>query len=62
MYSANIDIKGALEDFLLEGATFPYNDFIARLYNFCRSLGFEAGKILPRGPFVRMKPKGIPAF
>ena len=51
MYSANIDIKGALEDFILEGTMFGYNDFVARLYNFCQSLGFEPGKILPSRAF-----------
>ncbi len=62
MYSANIDIKGALEDFILEGATFPYNCFVARLYNFCRSLGFEPGKILPSRAFCSDETQGYPSI
>ena len=60
MYSENIDIKGTLEDFLLEGVTFPYNSFMARLYNFCRSLGFESGKILPSRAFCSDENQGYP--
>ena len=60
MYSSNIDIKGALEDFSIQGATFPYNDFVARLYNFCRSLGLESGKILPSRAFCSDENQGYP--
>ena len=60
MYSANIDIKGALDDFSLEDTTFPYNGFVARLYNFCRSLGFEQGKILPSRAFCSDETQGYP--
>ena len=60
MYSANIDIKGALEGFILEGATFPYNDFVARLYNFCGSLGLKPGKILPSRAFCSGENQGYP--
>ncbi len=62
MYSANIDIKGALEDFSLEGTTFPYNGFVARLYNFCLSLGFEPGKILPSRAFCSDENQGYPGI
>jgi hypothetical protein len=62
MYSANIDIKDALEDFMLEGATFPYNSFVARLYNFCRSQGFEPGKILPSRAFCSDETQGYPGI
>jgi hypothetical protein len=60
MYSANIDIQGALDDFSLEDTTFPYNGFVARLYNFCRSLGFEPGKILPSRAFCSDETQGYP--
>ncbi len=60
MYSANIDIQGALKDFILEGTTFPYNGFVVRLYNFCRSLGFEPGKILPSRAFCSDENQGYP--
>ena len=58
MYSANINIKSALEDFSLEGATFPYFSFVPRLYNFCLSLGFEPGKILPSRAFCSDENQG----
>jgi hypothetical protein len=62
MYSANIDIKSALEDFILEGTTFPYNGFLARLYNLCLSLGFEPGKILPSRAFCSDETQGYPGI
>ena len=62
MYSANIDIQGALDDFSLEDTTFPYNGFVARLYNFCRSLGFEPGKILPSRAFCSDETQGYPGI
>ena len=60
MYSANINIKGALEDFSFKNTTFPYHDFVPRLYNFCRSLGFEPGKILPSRAFCSDENQGYP--
>jgi hypothetical protein len=60
MYSANINIKGALADFSLENATLPYYGFVARLYNFCLSLGFEPGKILPSRAFCSDENQGYP--
>ncbi len=60
MYSSNIDIKSALESYVIQGATFPYNDFVARLYNFCRSVGLESGKILPSRAFCSDENQGYP--
>ena len=60
MYSANINIKGALEDFSFKNTTFPYHDFVPRLYNFCRSLDFEPGKILPSSAFCSDENQGYP--
>jgi limiting CO2-inducible B/C-like protein len=62
MYSANLNIKGALDDFRLEDTTFPFNSFVARLYNFCRSLGFEPGKILPSRAFCSDETQGYPGI
>ena len=62
MYSSNIDIKSALEDFIIEGSTFPYNDFVARLYNFCRSIGLQSGKILPSRAFCSDETQGYPSI
>jgi hypothetical protein len=60
MYSANINMKGALEDFSFNNTTFPYHDFVPRLYNFCRSLDFEPGKILPSRAFCSDENQGYP--
>ncbi|MDH5428438.1 MAG: hypothetical protein OEY57_09735, partial [Nitrospirota bacterium] len=60
MYFENIDIQGALEDFTLDDTTFPYNSFVVRLYNLCRALGFESGKILPSRAFCSDETQGYP--
>jgi len=60
MYTANSDINSTLKNFILEGTTFPYNEFIARLYNFCQTLGFEPGKILPSRAFCSDENQGYP--
>lgn len=60
MYSSNFNIQGALEDFSLNNTTFPYYDFVPRLYNFCRSLDFEPGKILPSRAFCSDENQGYP--
>jgi hypothetical protein len=62
MYIANIDIKGTLEEFSLKDATFLYYDFALRLYNFCLSLGFEPGKILPSRAFCSDENQGYPSI
>jgi hypothetical protein len=60
MYIANTDIKGTLEEYSLKDATFLYYDFAPRLYNFCLSLGFESGKILPSRAFCSDENQGYP--
>ncbi|PIR00628.1 MAG: hypothetical protein COV66_05595 [Nitrospinae bacterium CG11_big_fil_rev_8_21_14_0_20_45_15] len=58
MFSANIDIESILEDFSLKNTTFAYNDFVVRFYNFCLSLGFERGKMLPSRAFCSDENQG----
>ncbi|GJL63365.1 MAG: hypothetical protein NPIRA04_20190 [Nitrospirales bacterium] len=60
MYFSNTDIKTTLEDFILEDNMLPYDSFVGRVYNFCRSLGFEAGKILPSRAFCSDENQGYP--
>jgi len=60
MYTANSDISNTLKDFSLDDTTFPYNHFVARLYNFCQSLGLEPGKILPSRAFCSDENQGYP--
>jgi hypothetical protein len=55
-------MKAALGDFVIEGMMFRYSSFVGRLYNFCQSLGFERGKILPSRAFCSDEAKGTPSF
>lgn len=41
----------ALDEFKLDGMMIRYSQFVPRLYNFCLSLGMEAGKIMPSQAF-----------
>lgn len=60
MFSSDVDIKAILGDFVIEGMMFHYSSFVGRLYNFCRSLGFEKGKILPSRAFCSDESQGYP--
>ena len=60
MFSSNVDIKAILGDFLIEGMLFRYSSFVGRLYNFCRSLGFEKGMTLPSRAFCSDESQGYP--
>jgi hypothetical protein len=60
MFSSNVDIKAILGDFVIEGMMFRYSSFVPRLYNFCKSLGFEPGKILPSRAFCSDENQGYP--
>jgi hypothetical protein len=60
MFSSNVDIKAILGDFVIEGMMCRYSSFMGRLYNFCRSMGFEKGKILPSRAFCSDESQGYP--
>jgi hypothetical protein len=62
MYSSDVDMKAALGDFVIEDMMFRYSSFVARLYNFCKSLGFERGKILPSRAFCSDESQGYPVI
>ena len=46
--------------FAIDGMMMRYNIFMPRLYNFCKSLGMEAGKILPSRAFCSDENQGYP--
>lgn len=46
--------------FQVQGMMMRYNLFIPRLYNWCRSLGFEPGKIMPSRAFCSDESQGYP--
>jgi len=46
--------------FPMQGMMMRYNLFMPRLYNWCMSLGFEAGKIMPSRAFCSDESQGYP--
>jgi hypothetical protein len=46
--------------FQMQGMMMRYNLFMPRLYNWCMSLGFEAGKIMPSRAFCSDESQGYP--
>ena len=46
--------------FSIDGMMMRYNIFVPRLYNLCKSLGMEAGKILPSRAFCSDENQGYP--
>lgn len=49
-----------LSDFVINGMMMRYSIFIPKLYNYCKSLGFTAGKILPSRAFCSDESQGFP--
>ena len=60
MFESNENMSNALEKFKLQGCLFRYSSFIPRFYNFCKFLGFEAGKIMPSRAFCSDENQGYP--
>jgi hypothetical protein len=48
--------------FQIHGRMMRYNLFVPRLYNWCKSLGFEPGKIMPSRAFCSDESQGYPAI
>ncbi len=46
--------------FAIDGMMMRYNIFVPRLYNFCKSIGMESGKILPSRAFCSDENQGYP--
>ncbi len=47
-------------DFQVEGMLLRYSTFVPRLYNFCKSIGMERGKIMPSRAFCSDENQGFP--
>ncbi|MDH5764514.1 MAG: hypothetical protein OEZ38_00750 [Gammaproteobacteria bacterium] len=60
MYKSATDISKILGDFKLKDRMFRYSSFVPRLYNYCISKGFEAGKIMPSRAFCSDESQGYP--
>ena len=46
--------------FQIQGMMMRYNVFMPRLFNWCKSLGFEPGKIMPSRAFCSDESQGYP--
>lgn len=60
MFHNRSSIASALESFRLEERMLCYNDYIPRLYNWCLTLGFASGKIMPSRAFCSDESQGFP--
>ncbi|MFQ5642117.1 MAG: hypothetical protein ACE5FQ_00285 [Thiogranum sp.] len=59
MFATSSDIQSVIGDFRID-SMMRYSIFVPRLYNLCKSLGFEAGKIMPSRAFCSDENQGYP--
>lgn len=60
MYRTSSHPRASIESFHIEGRMLRYSLFIPKLYNLCKSLGFEAGKIMPSRAMCSDESQGFP--
>ncbi|MBM4180279.1 MAG: hypothetical protein FJ209_01820 [Betaproteobacteria bacterium] len=60
MFSNRTSIASVLESFHVDDRMLAYNNFVARLYNWCLSMGFMPGKIMPARAFCSDESQGFP--
>jgi len=61
MFSSNTNIQSIVCDFHID-QMMCYSQFVPRLYNLCRSLGCEAGNIMPSRAFCSDENQGFPVI
>lgn len=59
MFSSNTNMQSIVSNFHIE-SMMRYSLFVPRLYNLCRSLGFNAGEIIPSRAFCSDENQGFP--
>lgn len=59
MFSSSSNLQAVIGDFRIDNMM-RYSLFVPRLYNLCKSLGFEAGKIMPSRAFCSDESQGFP--
>jgi hypothetical protein len=59
MFSSSSNLQSVIGDFRIDNMM-RYSQFVPRLYNLCKSLGFEAGKIMPSRAFCSDESQGFP--
>jgi hypothetical protein len=60
MFSSKNSYLAMWGPFKLDGMLLRYSSFIPRLYNFCKLLGFEPGRIMPSRAFCSDENQGYP--
>lgn len=60
MFSTANLIQAVWSDFRIENMMMRYSAFVPRLYNYCKSQGFTAGKIMPSRAFCSDENQGYP--
>jgi len=59
MFSSSSNLQSVIGDFRIDNMM-RYSLFVPRLYNLCKSLGFETGKIMPSRAFCSDESQGFP--
>ncbi|MBS0002749.1 MAG: hypothetical protein KFF45_06705 [Thioalkalivibrio sp.] len=62
MFTSPSNIEELIRGFHLEDSMLRYSSFAPRLYNYCRSLGFQPGRILPSRAFCSDESQGYPTI
>ncbi|KRT56229.1 hypothetical protein [endosymbiont of Ridgeia piscesae] len=60
MYNRNSNPMASMSSYRIESRMLRYSTFVPKLYNLCRSLGFEHGKIMPSRAFCSDESQGYP--
>ena len=60
MFRVHANIGRMLGDFKHDNHMFRYSVFVPKLYNYCKSLGFETGNIMPSRAFCSDESQGYP--
>lgn len=62
MHPSNTSALATLSSYQLEDHTIRYSKFVPKLYNYCKSLGFQPGKIMPSRAFCSDENQGYPTI
>jgi hypothetical protein len=60
MYNTSSNPLATMASYRIKGRMMRYSIFIPKLYNLCKSLGFESGKIMPSRSFCSDESQGYP--
>jgi len=60
MHKTQKSLETILGDFKIKGRMFRYSTFVSKFYNYCKSLGYEKGKIIPSRAFCSDENQGYP--